>query len=271
MVARKLLAAVVAVLAGLALAPAVRADDVLAAIQAKKVIKVGVKANYAPFSSQVDQNGVPSFVGLEPDLALAIGEKLGVKVEFVPVVSANRLELLKQGAIDLVIATLSVRPERKQVANLIEPYYYAGEQNVLAAKTSGLKDWKDLEGKPVCGVQGAYYNATVQQVGGKLISFKDTAEALAGLQADKCVAFIYDSTFFAGVLESPAWANFATPLPSVNPEPWALAVKKEDTTLTPLLAALVKEWHKSGKLIELEKKWHIPPSPFLVEEAKKAG
>jgi hypothetical protein len=29
------------------------------------------------------------------------------------------------------------------------------------------------------------------------------------------------------------------------------------------MANAVKDWHKSGKLIELEAKWKIPPSPFL--------
>jgi polar amino acid transport system substrate-binding protein len=29
------------------------------------------------------------------------------------------------------------------------------------------------------------------------------------------------------------------------------------------------DWHKSGKLVELEKKWGIKPSPFLAEMHKK--
>jgi len=257
-------------IAGLTTTSVALADDELASIKAKGVLVVGAKTDYPPFSSTIEKDGTTTFVGFEADLAADIAKALGVSVKFVPVVSANRLELLKSGAIDVVIATLSVRPERKLVANLVEPNYYAGEQNVLAPKSAGLKDWKDLADKPVCGIQGAYYNATIQQVGGHLMPAKDTNAALANLKAGKCIAFVFDITLLEGIVAKPEWSDFTTPLPSINPEPWALAVKKEDTTLTPFLSDLIKGWHKDGSLIELEKKWGINPSPFLKAQHESA-
>ena len=55
------------------------------------------------------------------------------------------------------------------------------------------------------------------------------------------------------------------PLPSIDIQPWGLAVKLEerDGPWGQFMAKTVADWHKSGKLIEYEKKWKIPPSPFL--------
>ena len=68
--------------------------DVIDDIKAAGVLKVGVKADYKPYGYR-DPSG--SIVGIEPDLAKDVADKLGVKVEYVPVVSSNRMQFLEQG------------------------------------------------------------------------------------------------------------------------------------------------------------------------------
>ena len=86
--------------------------DVLADVKKRGTLVVGVKADYKPFGFR-DPSG--AIVGLEPDLAADVAKKLGVKLELVPVVSANRMEFLQQGKIDLMIATMSDTPARRKV------------------------------------------------------------------------------------------------------------------------------------------------------------
>ena len=81
--------------------------------------------------------------GLEVDLANDVAKRLGVQVELVPVIAANRMEFLKQGRIDLMIATMAYKPDRAEVIGIPEPFYYAGAANVFAKKNSGLKTWAD--------------------------------------------------------------------------------------------------------------------------------
>ena len=243
------------------------AQDGLADIKAAGKIKVGTKADYAPFGFK-DASG--AIVGLEADLASDVATRLGVPLELVPVVSANRMEFLRQGKIDLMIATMSFQPARDEVVEIIRPFYYASEENVLAPKSAGLKEWKDLAGKPVCGVAGAYYNADVGAVGGKVVALKDVTEALAALKEGRCIAFANDSTMIGNKLTLPEWADYEMPLPSQKPEPWGIAVKKGDTKFRDFMSGVITEWHKTGKLLELEKKWGMKPSPFLVEQQAKA-
>ena len=167
-----------------------QAQDTLAKIKAKSVVVVGIKNDYKPWGF-LDPTG--KVVGMEIDLAQEVGQKLGVKVELLPVIAANRMEFLKQGRIDLMIATMGDTPERRKVVGMVEPNYYAGGTNVLALKSAGLKQWKDLAGKKVCAVQGAYYNRRVTQLySPELVVFPAVPDALNALQGGNCVAFLFD-------------------------------------------------------------------------------
>ena len=137
-----------------------QAADGVDAIKQRGTLNVGVKADYKPFGFR-DPSG--TIVGIEPDLAADIAKRLGVKLELEPVVSSNRMQFLQQGKIDLMIATMSDRPDRRPRRQAIEPLYYSGV-NVLVNKKAGIKDWEELKGKPVCNVGGL-----VQQAGRQIL------------------------------------------------------------------------------------------------------
>jgi polar amino acid transport system substrate-binding protein len=242
-------------------------SDTIASVKQKGKLVVGVKADYKPFG-YTDPSG--KIVGLEIDLANDVAKRLGVQIELVPVIAANRMEFLKQGRIDLMIATMAYKPDRAEVIGIPQPYYYAGAANVFAKKSSGLKQWSDLKGKPVCGIQGAYYNRrTGEEFGANLVVFKGVTEAMAALEAGNCVGTVFDTTYFAGIMGDSKWADYAMVLPSIDPEPWGVGVRKDDATFAAYMSDVIKDWHKTGTILQLEKKWGIPESPFLVEQHDK--
>src|SRR5882724_11012620 len=83
-----------------------------------------------------------------------IADKLGVKLEIEPVVSSNRMQFLQQGKIDLMIATMNDKPDRRQLVGIIDPLYYASGVNVLANKKANLKTWEQLKDQKICDIQG---------------------------------------------------------------------------------------------------------------------
>ena len=256
--------------ATLAALPAL-AQDSLAKIKEKGVLSVGVKNDYKPWGF-LEPSG--KIVGLEIDLAQAIADKIGVKLEMLPVIAANRMEFLKQGRIDMVIATMGDTAERRKIVGMVEPNYYAGATNVLAPKSAGLKKWEDLKGRKVCAVQGAYYNRRVTQMyAPELVVFPSVPDALNALQGNNCVAFLFDDTLIVSTLSGgdAKWAGYEMPLVSEDPQLWAIGIRLED--MDGPFGKLVKEmsvdWHKSGKLLELETKWGIKQSPYLIETNKK--
>jgi polar amino acid transport system substrate-binding protein len=264
------LAAGLAVAAGLVAAPA-HAQDTMEKIKQRGTIVVGVKNDYKPWG-YLDPSG--KIVGMEIDLVNDIAAKLGVKVEMIPVIAANRMEFLNQGRIDLVLATMGDTAERRKVVGMVEPNYYAGGTNVLAPKSANLKQWSDLKGRKVCAVQGAYYNRRVTQLySPELVVFPAVPEGLNALLGGNCVAFLFDNTLIESTLAGgdPKWSGYEMPLPTEDPQLWAMGIRLADMNAPygEFLKKLSVEWHKSGKLLELEKKWGIKENPYLKEMNQK--
>jgi polar amino acid transport system substrate-binding protein len=256
-----LTAAATAVAGALAAAPA--AAQTLEKIKQRGVIVVGSKADYKPFGFR-DPSG--AIVGFEPDIARLVAEKLGVKLEIEPVVSSNRMQFLQQGKIDLMIATMNDKPDRRQVVGVIDPLYYASGVNVLASRKAALKNWEQLKGQKVCGIQGAWYNKPVaEKYGADIVAFKGQAEAETALMQGNCIAWVYDDTAFAERLADAKWKDYEMPLETILEEPWGVAVKLEEREgpWGQFVAKTLEDMHRSGRMIELEKKWNIPASAYL--------
>lgn len=247
------------------------ADDTLAAIKARGKLIVGVKNDYRPYGF-LDPSG--KIVGLELDLAQEVAQRIGVALDPVPVIAANRMEFLVQGRIDMILATLGDTEARRKVIGMVEPNYYAGATNILALKSAGFRSWEQLRGRKVCAVQGAYYNRRVAQLyGPELQVFPAVPDALNALAGGNCAAFLFDNTLIVSTLAGDAakWGQYEMPLPSEDPQLWAIGVRQADLTepFGKTLSAMCTEWLRSGHILELEKKWGIEPSPYLVEMQHK--
>ncbi|MEX0760413.1 MAG: transporter substrate-binding domain-containing protein [Tistlia sp.] len=229
-------------------------------VKDKGTLVVGVKADYKPYG-YLDSDG--KIVGIEPDLAKDVADELGVELELVPVQSSNRMQFLEQGKIDLMIATMTDTPERRKAVLIVDPNYYSSGTNVLAPKKAGFKEWTDLKGAPVCGIQGAFYNRkTEEEFGAEIVAFKGTAEALTALSQGRCVAFVYDDSFLISKLGEAEWSEFEIPLETIDDAPWGLAVAPGAEDFAAFMSDLAKEWHKSGRILELESKYGVENTPF---------
>lgn len=226
-------------------------------------VVVGVKADYKPWGFR-DTSG--KIVGMEADMAQDVADALGVNLELVAVQSSNRMQFLQQGKIDLMIATMSDRTDRRKVVGIVEPNYYTSGTNVLAKKSAGLKKWAQLKNKPVCGKQGAFYNKQVsQKYGAKIVAFVGNAEAKQALKDGRCVAWVYDDSSIMADLASGDYNDYEMPLMTEDDNPWGLAVPREelDNIWGRFMSGMIYHWHTSGRLIELEKKWGIQSTAYV--------
>lgn len=248
------------------------AEDV-AAIKKRGVLRVGVKNVTKGFGYQDPATG--KFTGLEVDLGEALAKKLGVDVEYTPVTAATRTALLDSGDIDMVAATFTITPERKNSWDFTTPYY-TDHVGVLVEKASGLKTLADLKGK-VVGVSSGSTSAKAlvkAMIDAKIIdgegfdpktfdastwtkgvSFKQYADypaistaltsgEVAAFCVDKSILAIYctdDRTFLK--------EQFA-------PQEYGLATKK-GSGLSKVAEEAVQGWLKDGTIKKLEAKYGL--------------
>jgi len=195
---RQFIASALAVLS-FAAAPAAFAQDALAKIEADKTIRIAVPSDYPPYG----------FVGidLKPqglDIAMAelIAEKLGVKLEMVPVTSANRIPYLQTGQADLVISTLGKNEERMKVIDFTHAYspFF---QAVYGPASMKIESFDDLAGKTIAVAKGAMEEQELTKVGPASMDFKryedqaaSTAAFVAG-QTDVIATSVSNATLMA--------------------------------------------------------------------------
>lgn len=82
-------------------------------------INIGVFSDKNPFG-YVDENG--EYQGYDVYFANRIGEDLGVDVNFVSTEAANRIEYLKTGKVDVILANFTVTAERAEEVDFALPY-----------------------------------------------------------------------------------------------------------------------------------------------------
>jgi polar amino acid transport system substrate-binding protein len=205
--------------------------------------------------------------GIEVDLGKSVAEALGVKFEPVIITSANRMQFLQQGKIDVIIGGMYDTADRRKIVGMIEPAYWTSGPTLMAKK-GVIKSWKDIAGKPVCGKQGNYYNKQAEtELHANLISFTGNTEAKEALRAGKCIAWLYDDVSIMADLATPEWAGYEMPVPVLYDNPWAAAVPIEDLHKGwgVFMAGMAYRWQADGTLIELGKKWNVKPSDWFVK------
>lgn len=126
-------------LALLGLSTQVAQADALADIQKAGTVRIAVPQDFAPFGSVTSDLQLQ---GLDIDVAKLIAQKMGVKVQLVPVASANRIAYLQTHKADLVISTLGKNAEREKVIDFSQGYapYNNSVFGVAAIKVAGPAD-----------------------------------------------------------------------------------------------------------------------------------
>ena len=101
---------------------AMAADDGLAQIRSADRIRIGVFGDKPPFG-YIDSNGQSQ--GFDVEIAKAFARDLlgsPDKVEFVITEAANRVEYLKSGKVDIILANFTQTKERARVVDFAAPY-----------------------------------------------------------------------------------------------------------------------------------------------------
>lgn len=144
----------------LAVAGTAHAQNALENIEKSKLIKIAIPTDFPPYGF-VGVDLKPQ--GLDVEMANYIADKMGVKVELVPVTSANRIPYLQSKKADLVISTLGKNPEREKVIDFTvaySPFFQA----IFGPKNMEVKSFADLAGKSIAVTRGAIEDQELTKV-----------------------------------------------------------------------------------------------------------
>lgn len=273
---------------GTASASAPLASKLPADIRKAGVIKVGSDISYAPVEYIKDGKAV----GIDPDIADALGKQLGVKFDFQNGKFDNLIVGLQAKRFQVIMSAMSDTKDRengvdsgtgKTVGKGVDfvDYFTAGT-SILVQKGNpkGVKSLDDLCGKVVALQKGTTSEGVARdqskkctKEGKKAISlqtFDTDPEALLRLKQGASVADLNDFPVAAyNAKTSGGGKDFEVVGDQIEAGPYGIAVSKDSTQLRDALQAAMNAIIKNGDYTKIMQKWNVTDG--AVTEAKING
>ena len=253
-------------------APGAEADGHLARVMEAGEIVVSTDPAYPPQSFLNEETG--EYEGFDIDVALEIGERLGVDVTFTDpsfdaVVAGSWADRW-----DMSVGSVTVTEERSEVLDFTDPYYFTPAQ-MTALEDSGIASLDDLAGQVVCVGESTTYLFWIEGTLSLPESAGEIAEVPEGMTS---------TTFPTDVDCAESWRSgredfqgFLTALPTAQGlidsgdypitlvgdpvfyEVLAVAFDKsveDNDSLVQRVNEIINEMHEDGTMSELSEKWY---------------
>ena len=215
---------------------------------------VGVKTDFPPFGT-LDPSGKPA--GFDVDIALYLAKALFEdegRLETVPVTTGSRIPFLYSDWIDMIVATMTVTEERRQVLEFSDPYFVSASL-LLVPAGSPVRGIEDLAGKTVAVIEGSIQEKDLAMVapGAKRAAFKNMGEAVQALKTKKADALCQDDMLVLALAKENRDLSAAGK--PILPRPYAIAVRKGDLATLRWVNEKLSAMKKDGSYDRLREKY----------------
>ena len=207
-------------------------------IKKSGVIRIAVFSDKKPFG-YVDEYG--KYQGYDVYFAERLAKDLGVKVKYVPVEAAARVEVLETGKVDIVLANFTVTPARAEKVDFALPYMKCA-LGVVSNEKDLITSPEQLEGKTLIVSKGTtaetFFTENYPKV--NLLKFDQYSEAYNALVDGRGAGLSTDNTeVLAWAIENPGFEVGITSLGSLDTI--APAVTKGNKTLLDFINTEIKK------------------------------
>lgn len=155
------------------------------------VLRVGTEGTYAPFSFH--DPGTGQLEGYDVDVARAVGDKLGVKVEFVETPWDSIFAALEASRFDVVANQVTITPERQAKYDMSEPYSVGEGVIVTRADDTSITSLADLKGKTATQSMTSNWAKVARDAGANVEAVEGFTQAIKLLNQGRVQAVVNDS------------------------------------------------------------------------------
>lgn len=244
-------------------APAETAEDSTAgnASSDSEPLIVAMELAYPPFETR-DDAGEPT--GISVDLMKAFGEYAGYDIRIENTSWDGLIPSLQTGAADIVISSMTITEERKELIDFSDPYANA-LLAVLAGADSDISSVEDLNkpGKVLAVKSGStghmYAEKNLPET--ELLVLPDESACVTEVAQGRADGFIYDQLTIYRNWQNNQETTRAIFIPFQDVEKWGIAVQKGNQKLLDELNAFLADFAAKGGYEQLTEK-------YLSEEKK---
>jgi len=230
------------------------------AIRDKGELVVGSDVAYAPVE-YFDADG-KTVLGLDPDLAKAMGDKLGVTFRFTNATFDGLITSLKSKRIDLIMSAMSDNKKRQAEIDFVDYFTVGTSIIVKKGNPEKIQSLDDFCGKTIALQRGTTQDDVAEAQkkkcgakGLKILKFDTDPEALLQVKQGRAVADMNDFPVAAHTVSQTQ--DYEVVGEQIGAGPYGIGVRKEDTQLRDALQKAMQALIDDGTYAEIIKKWHV--------------
>ena len=227
-------------------------------------IRIGYRVSEPPMSF-LDKDGNPSGYSIDicKGIVTKVENKIGidVKVEYVSVTADDRFKALGDNKIDILCGSTTKTLSRSELVDFTQLTFVTG------ASLMTLRDNKTLDTAGFDGTKIGVVKATTTEVALKkliqdtstnaeIVLLNSAKESIDALRKKKIDAFSSDQVVLIGLaLKENDPRNFSIKSEVFSFEPFALAVRRNDSDFRLVADRVISELYRSGKIFKVYDKW----------------
>ncbi|WP_420101458.1 ABC transporter substrate-binding protein [Bosea sp. (in: a-proteobacteria)] len=250
--------------------------DALSDAKARGKLLVGVEAGGT--GAVLSQTPDGKIIGQDAELNAYIAKKLGLQLEMVPTAWPGIIPALLSGRFDMILSGMTATGARAERVNFSIPYGDASLVAATTARNTKLNSVADLPGRTIGVLLGTNtvdfarkYSAALTAAGKPGMTIK-TYDDIPTMVTD-----MVNGNIDGLMLPHPIIGGYAAQQPGKfriieglgDKSFFAVAVRKEDTSLLDAVNAALADARKDGTLAALQTKWLGAPVTDLPDVAIK--
>lgn len=217
----------------------------------QKTLIVGTEPTFPPFEFTENEKDV----GFDIDLAQAICDKIGYKMEVKNLGFDALIPALQSGQIDLIAASMDATPERAEQVNFTDVYFKGGYTVVVRKDNTDITGFDSLSGKTVGAQVGSKPVEVAQEHGATVKQYDTNTQGWMELEAGTCDAVVIDKAVAMYYLEQGGKEKLKLVGNSTDSRGTAMATSKDKGELTQAINKALSELKADGTYTKIYKKW----------------
>ena len=229
-------------------------NDLLAQIQTRGTIIVGLEGDWAPWSF-VDEND--ELMGFDVEVARAIAAKLGVEAEIIPGEWDGLFAGMDSGRYDIVVNGVEVTPERTEKYDFADPYAYIRTALIVRGDNDTIKTFEDLNGKKTANSIASTYMYLAEDYGATCYGVDTLDETLTMVLQGRVDATLNAIVSYTDYMAQHPDANLKVAATTEDASYVAIPMRKgaETASLLEAINNAIGELHEEGVISELSVKY----------------
>lgn len=229
-------------------------QDLLAKIQERGTIIIGLEGDWAPWSF-VDEND--QLMGFDVEVARAIAAKLGVEAEIIPGEWDGLFAGMDAGRYDIVVNGVEVTPERTEKYDFADPYAYIRTALIVRGDNETIKTFEDLKGKKTANSIASTYMNLAEDYGATCYGVDTLDETLTMVLQGRVDATLNAIVSYTDYMAQHPDANLKVVATTEDASNVAIPMRKgaETASLLEAINKAIAELHEEGVISELSVKY----------------